>query len=42
MVSEVKVGMLAVQGCTYGISPFKIIAARPQGTNEVSEEYDMR
>ena len=40
MASEVKVGMLAVQGCTDGISPFKMIAARPQATNEVSEEYN--
>ena len=40
MASEIKVGMLAAQGFTDGTFPFKIIAACPQATNEVSEEYN--
>ena len=40
MASEIKVGMLSVQECTDGISPFKIIAARPQATNEVADDYN--
>ena len=39
MASEIKVGMLSAQGCTDGISPFKIIAAHPQANNEVSDGY---
>ena len=33
MASEIKVGMLSAQGCTDGVSPFKIITARPQSPN---------
>ena len=33
MTSEIKVGMLSAQGCTDGVSPFKIITARPQSPN---------
>ena len=40
MASEIKVGMLSVQNCTEGISPFKMIAARPQATNEVADDYN--
>ena len=40
MASEIKVGMLSAQGCTDGISPFKMIAARPQASNEVSNDYN--
>ena len=40
MASEIKVGMLTVQNCTDGISPFKLIAARPQSTNEVADDYN--
>ena len=40
MASEIKVGMLSVQNCTDGISPFKMIAARPQATNEVADDYN--
>ena len=40
MASEIKVGMLTVQNCIDGISPFKLIAARPQSTNEVSDDYN--
>ena len=40
MVSEVKVSMRAAQGCMDGISPFKMIAARPQATNEVAKNYN--
>ena len=40
MATEIKVGMLTVQNITEGISPFKIIAARPQATNEVADDYN--
>ena len=40
MASEIKVGMLSMQESTDGISPFKVIAARPQATNEVADEYN--
>ena len=40
LASEIKVGMLSVQNCIEGISPFKMIAARPQATNEVSDDYN--
>ena len=40
MASEIKVGMLSVQNSVDGISPFKMIAARPQSTNEVADDYN--
>ena len=40
MASEIKVGMLSVQNCTEGISPFKMIATRPQAPNEVVDDYN--
>ena len=40
LASEIKVGMLSVQNCIEGISPFKMIAARPQATNEVADDYN--
>ena len=40
MVSEIKFGMLSSQECTDGISPFKIIAACPQATNKVTDDYN--
>ena len=40
MASEIKVGMLSVQNCTDGISPFKMIAACQQSTNEVADDYN--
>ena len=40
MASEIKVGMLSAQCCMNGISSFKIIAARPQSTNEVADDYN--
>ena len=40
MAAEIKVAMLTVQDCQDGLSPFKIIAARPQSTNELSDEYN--
>ena len=33
ITSEIKVGMLSAQGCTDGISPFKMISAHSQATN---------
>ena len=39
MATEIKVGMLSVQNIIEAISPFKIIAARPQATNEVADDY---
>ena len=40
MTSEIKVGMLSAQGCTDGRSPFKMIAACQQATNEVADDYN--
>ena len=40
MATEIKVGMLSLQNTIDGVSPFKIIAARPQSTNEAADEYN--
>ena len=37
MATEIKVAMLTVQNCQDGLSPFKIITAHPQSTNELSD-----
>ena len=40
MATEIKVALLSTQTSRNGTSPFKIICARPQSTNEVSNEYN--
>ena len=40
LATEIKVGMLTSQEYSDGMSPFKIIAARPQSTNELCNEYN--
>jgi len=40
MATEIKVALLSTQTSRNGCSPFKIICARPQSTNEVSDEYN--
>ena len=40
LASEIKVGMLTTQQYNDGLTPFKIIAARPQSTNESADEYN--
>ena len=40
MATEIKVGMLSLQEAVDGISPFKIISARPQSTNESCDSYN--
>ena len=40
MVTEIKVAMLTTQEYNDGMSPFKIIAARPQSTNELDYDYN--
>ena len=40
MATEIKVGLLSLQEHRDGISPFQIIRARPQSTNEHCDEYN--
>ena len=40
MATEIKVAMLTTQEYNDGLSPFKIIAARPQSTNELAYDYN--
>ena len=40
MATEIKVGLLFLQQTIYGVSPFKILSARPQSTNEFSDDYN--
>ena len=40
MAMEIKVGLLSLQEASDGISPFKIISARPQSTNESCDSYN--
>ena len=39
MATEIKVAMLTTQEYNEGLSPFKIIAAQPQSTNELAYDY---
>ena len=40
MATEIKVGLLSLQQATQGVSPFKIISARPQSINESCDDYN--
>ena len=40
LATEIKVGMLTTQEYNEGLSPFKMIAARPQSTNEQANDYN--
>ena len=40
MATEIKVGLLSLQQAIDGVSPFKIISARPQSTNESCDNYN--
>ena len=40
LATEIKVGLLSLQDGKDGVSPFKIISARPQSTNERCDEYN--
>ena len=40
LATEIKNGMLTSQEYNEGTSPFKIIAAHPQSTNELCNEYN--
>ena len=41
LATEIKVGMLTTQEYNEGLTPFKIIAAQPQSTNEPSDDYNL-
>ena len=40
MATEIKVGLLSLQQTIDGVSPFKIISARPQSSNESCDDYN--
>lgn len=40
LATEIKVGMLTTQEYNDDLSPFKIMAARPQSTNETADDYN--
>ena len=40
LATEIKVGMLTTQEYNEGLSLFKMIAARPQSTNELANDYN--
>ena len=40
LATEIKVGMLSLQEGKDGVSPFKIISARPQSTNQRCDDYN--
>ncbi len=40
LATEIKVGMLTTQQYSDGLTPFKMIVARPQSTNKKADEYN--